>query len=65
MKILLNGEEREVSATRLSDLLIELGFEGATIATALNGDFVPATERTNTELADGDRLEIVAPQQGG
>lgn len=65
MKILLNGEEREVSATRLSDLLIELGFEGATIATALNGDFVPATERANTELADGDRLEIVAPQQGG
>lgn len=65
MKILLNGEEREVSATRLSDLLIELGFEGATIATALNGDFVPATERAATELADGDRLEIVAPQQGG
>lgn len=65
MKILLNGEEREVSATRLSDLLIELGFEGATIATALNGDFVPTTERANTELNDGDRLEIVAPQQGG
>lgn len=65
MKILLNGEPREVNATRLSDVLIELGFEGATIATALNGDFVPAAERANTELAEGDRLEVVAPQQGG
>lgn len=65
MKILLNGEPREVNATRLSDVLIELGFGGATIATALNGDFVPAAERANTELTEGDRLEVVAPQQGG
>ncbi|HLS18697.1 MAG TPA: sulfur carrier protein ThiS [Paracoccaceae bacterium] len=65
MKILLNGEEREVNAARLSEVLVELGFAGATIATAVNGDFVPAAERTNTELAEGDRLEVVAPQQGG
>ncbi len=65
MKISLNGEPREVSATRLSDVLAELGFADARVATAVNGQFVPAVGRAGMELAEGDRLEIVAPQQGG
>jgi sulfur carrier protein len=65
MKIVLNGEPREVRAQRLSDALDELGFGGATVATAVNGSFVPAPSRAVTELADGDRLEVLAPRQGG
>jgi sulfur carrier protein len=65
MKITLNGAPHEVRATRLSDVLAELGFADARVATAVNGDFVPATGRDGTELFEGDRLEVVAPQQGG
>jgi sulfur carrier protein len=65
MKIVLNGEPREVRATRLSELLAELGYSDASVATALNESFVPRQAREATELAPGDRLEVVAPRQGG
>jgi sulfur carrier protein len=42
MRIVLNGELREVEAVRLSDLLNELGFGQAKVATAVNEAFVPA-----------------------
>jgi sulfur carrier protein len=65
MNITLNGAPHEVQATRLSEVLAELGLADARVATAVNGDFVPAPARAATELADGDRVEVVAPQQGG
>ena len=37
----------------------------AKVATALNGEFVPARARAATPLKEGDRIEIVAPRQGG
>ncbi len=35
------------------------------VATALNGEFVPAGSRPGAGLKDGDRLEVLAPMQGG
>jgi len=64
MNILLNGEGLETRAATLADLLAEQGF-GPKVATARNGDFVPAGLRAATALADGDRIEVVAPMQGG
>ncbi|WP_170334221.1 sulfur carrier protein ThiS [Ruegeria arenilitoris] len=64
MKIVLNGEPREVRAETLSDILVECGFSGR-VATAVNEDFVPSGLRVAHRLADGDRIEIVAPMQGG
>lgn len=65
MKILLNGEATDVRATRLSDVLEELGYGGPKIATAVNETFVASTAREATDLRQGDRLEVVAPRQGG
>lgn len=65
MRITLNGAPRDVSATRLDDILAELGYGEAKIATAVNEDFVAIALRTQTFLTEHDRLEIVAPQQGG
>ena len=65
MRIDVNGEAREVDATTLADALVELGWGGAKVATALNGDFVPATARATQTLRDGDRIEVLAPMQGG
>ena len=47
------------------DIMLELGFGEAKVATAVNEEFVPAARRAEAIIADGDRLEVVAPQQGG
>lgn len=65
MKITLNGVEREVEATGLIHALSELGYREGTIATAVNGQFIPKTQRPEIVLSDGDRIEVVAPMQGG
>ena len=65
MKIFLNGDARELSAGTLDAALAELGYAQATVATAVNGEFVPKAERPETRLKDGDRLEVLAPLQGG
>lgn len=65
MKIMVNGEAREIAAMTLNDALTELGYGDAKVATAVNESFVPVAARPGHPLADGDRLEIVAPRQGG
>jgi sulfur carrier protein len=65
MQIFVNGDRHEVEPDTLAAALTVLGFGGRKIATALNGDFVPAGLRQSTRLTDGDRIEVVAPMQGG
>ena len=65
MRISLNGTTRELEATTLAEALIALGYADAVVATALNGEFVPARARSERKLKDGDEIEIVAPMQGG
>ncbi len=64
MRIIVNGDAREVAAALLGAALDELGFQGAVVATAVNGEFVATSARAATTLSDGDRLEILAPMQG-
>lgn len=61
----INGEPRETRAATLAALVDEGGYGEARIATAVNGNFVPARMRAATPLAADDRIEIVAPRQGG
>lgn len=65
MKLTVNGESREVAAATLAALLAELDYEGGWLATALNGEVVPAREREACRLAEGDRVEILSPMKGG
>jgi sulfur carrier protein len=65
MKILVNGAWRETESRELPQALAELGYGGAVVSTALNGEFIAAAQRADTVLADGDRLEVLAPMQGG
>ena len=65
MKIILNGEAREIGAETLAAALDELGYGEARVATAVNETFVPASARTTHVLSDGDRLEVLTPRQGG
>ena len=65
MRIFLNDDAHDVDAATLAAALESLGFAGRKIATAVNGHFVAAAARPVTKLADGDRIEVVAPMQGG
>ena len=65
MRILVNGVWRESGASGLDRVLTELGYRDAVVSTAVNGEFVAAGARAQTQLADGDRVEVLAPMQGG
>jgi len=65
MKIIVNAEPREVTGPDLATALEQLGMQAPAVATALNGIFVPREARSATKLTDGDRLEVLAPMQGG
>jgi sulfur carrier protein len=65
MRILVNGVWREPGAAALGAVLEELGYRAAVVSTAVNGEFVATGARAHTLLADGDRVEVLAPMQGG
>jgi sulfur carrier protein len=65
VKVFVNGSAVEARGVSLGDLLAELGYGGPKVATAVNERFVPAAARGGTELSEGDRIEVVAPRQGG
>jgi sulfur carrier protein len=65
MRILVNGDSHVIAAPTLEAALVELGFRDSVVATALNGEFVATGSRSGTQLSEGDRLEILAPMQGG
>ena len=65
MKITLNAQSHDITATTLAAALAELGFTSPAVATAVNGTFVPRAARPETTLRDGDQVEVLAPMQGG
>ena len=65
MRILVNGVWRDLAASELAATLLELGYAGRIVTTAVNGEFVAAEQRAHTALAAGDRVEVLAPMQGG
>jgi sulfur carrier protein len=65
LEVVVNGERARTRSSTLAELLAELGYGDAKVATARNGDFVPMRKRATEKLSGGDSIEIVAPRQGG
>lgn len=65
VSIVLNGRATMTAAPTMAALLVAEGFADQRVATARNGAFVPAAQRPETRLADGDHIEIVSARQGG
>ena len=65
VKILLNGEEKEVAASNLTALIEEIGLDGRKIAVEKNLEIVPRSTYLATQIANGDRLDIVHFVGGG
>ena len=65
MKLLLNGQEREVRATQVEALVAELGLPLAAALVEHNGTALLRSEWPKTNLHEGDRLEIIRMVAGG
>ena len=65
MRLIVNGEPREVTSGNVDALLGELEYEGTHFAIALNYDVVPKSRWAETLLSAGDEIEIITPRQGG
>jgi sulfur carrier protein len=65
LEVVVNGERARTRCKTLAELLVELGYGDAKVATARNGDFVPRRKRDTIVLSGGDSIEIVSPRQGG
>jgi sulfur carrier protein len=65
MRVTINGETRDIAATRIDALLNELEYEGSHFAIALNFDVLPKSRWAETHLKAGDEIEIITPRQGG
>jgi sulfur carrier protein len=65
MRVIVNGEEREISSASVDALLGELDYEGTHFAIALNYDVVPKSRWAQTPIKSGDEIEIITPRQGG
>jgi sulfur carrier protein len=65
MRVIVNGEAREIASVRIDALLGELEYEGTHFAIALNFDVLPRSRWAETPLKNGDEIEIITPRQGG
>ena len=65
MRVIVNGEQREIASSRVDALLSELEYEGTHFAIALNFDVVPKSRWAETPLQAGDEIEIITSRQGG
>ncbi|MDO9560779.1 MAG: sulfur carrier protein ThiS [Bradyrhizobium sp.] len=65
MRVIVNGEPRDIRASRVDALLSELDYEGSHFAIALNYDVLPKSKWAETPLNSGDEIEIITPRQGG
>jgi sulfur carrier protein len=66
MKIVLNGQSREVIATMsLAQLLEQSGHGARRVAVEVNGEIVSRSRHGERLLNEGDRIEIVHAIGGG
>jgi sulfur carrier protein len=65
MRVIVNGEAREIASARVDALLSELEYKGTHFAIALNFDVLPRSQWAQTPLKTGDEIEIITPRQGG
>jgi len=66
MQLTVNGQPRELAeGSTIADLLSELELDPRTPAVERNLDLVPRAKHAETQLAAGDRVEVVTLVGGG
>lgn len=65
VRVQINGEPQSVPMCTVADLLTARGLAGKRVAVERNGAIVPRSQHAQTQLADGDQIEIVVAVGGG
>ncbi|MCL4501651.1 MAG: sulfur carrier protein ThiS [Deltaproteobacteria bacterium] len=65
MKLIINGQDREVEARTILDLLEELGLHPQATVVERNREIVDREAFRDTRLTEGDVLELVRLVGGG
>jgi sulfur carrier protein len=66
MKIIVNGEDREVAAgATIAQLIEQFDMAARHVAVEVNLELVPRAKHCEHQLRDGDRLEVVTLVGGG
>jgi sulfur carrier protein len=67
IQLTINGKPRSFDADdfTVANLVTKLDLEGKRLAIECNGEIVPRSQFAQTQLADGDKLEIVGAVGGG
>ncbi|MEJ2367439.1 MAG: sulfur carrier protein ThiS [Acidobacteriota bacterium] len=66
IRVVLNGRERELEKPcSIGEFVASLDLHASRVAVERNGEIVPKAKYRETQLAEGDRLEIVEFVGGG
>lgn len=65
MHVKLNGQEQEITAQTIAELLRELNAPEIGVAVAQNGKVVRRADHGSTPITEGDDIEIIRAVQGG
>lgn len=66
MKVYINDKEIDFALpTSLAEAIASQGIKPQGIATAVNGTVIPATQRKETKLSEGDKIVIIKAFYGG
>jgi sulfur carrier protein len=65
MQLFINGQLQQTNVTFLAELLQELNFDVSAVACAIDGNFIPRHLHSSTALCAGQKIEVLAPMQGG
>ena len=65
MRIEVNGQGRDTSAQTVLGLIEELSLDPRKVAVERNLEIVPRSLHASTELAEGDKIELVQFVGGG
>lgn len=65
MKLVVNGQESDIAAKTIAEVVAALGYQGHHFAVALNMTHIPHSQYAEVSLKTGDEIEILMPMQGG
>ena len=65
MKLIINGQERDVEALTLADVVTHFGLNERIIVIEHNLNIIPREQYAETAVAEGDKIEIVHFVGGG
>ena len=65
MKLIINGQERELEAKTVADVVSHFGLNERIIVIEHNLNIIPREQYVETAVAEGDKIEIVHFVGGG